>query len=114
MQDDGLTEKEFERLADDELNRLVEALIACSEDIDPDLESGVLSINFDDDTKYVVNSHRAAKQIWMAADRRAWHFDYVASAKQWVALQSSDELWSALSQVLSSKLGKPVDLGAGD
>jgi CyaY protein len=110
MQDDGVTETDFERLADEELNRLIEALIVCSEDIDPDLESGVLSINFDDDTKYVVNSHRAAKQIWMAADRRAWHFDYVASTKQWVASQSSDELWSALAQVLSSKLGTAIQL----
>ena len=111
MSDSSLTEAEFERLADDELNRLVEALIACSEEIDPDLESGVLSINFDDDTKYVVNSHRAAKQIWMAADRRAWHFDYVPGDGKWVASQSGDELWAALTDVLSRKLDSPLQLG---
>jgi len=109
MSDAELSEQEFERLADQELHRLVEALIACSEEIDPDLESGVLSINFDDDTKYVVNSHRAAKQIWMAAEKKAWHFDYVPADDQWVA-SSSDELWSSLNDVLSRKLGKTVRL----
>jgi CyaY protein len=110
MSDSALTDQEFERLADAELNRLIEALIACSELLDPDLESGVLNINFDDDTKYVVNSHRAAKQIWMAAARRAWHFDYVASTQKWVASKSSDELWSALAEVLSAKLGTAIAL----
>ena len=46
---------EFDRLADRTLNEMVEAL-ADSEDegIDADLESGVLSIQFEDGTKYVV------------------------------------------------------------
>ncbi|MEQ9320742.1 MAG: iron donor protein CyaY, partial [Polyangiaceae bacterium] len=71
-----LSERDFERLADEELQRLVEALTEATDEIDPDLQMGVLSINFEDGTKFVVNSHRAARQIWMAAERKAWHFDY--------------------------------------
>jgi len=104
-----LNAADFERMADEVLNQMVEALIATSDDLDPDLESGVLSINFEDDTKYVVNSHRAARQIWMAAERSAWHFDYDPDSQQWTA-QSGDELWKAVSTVVGNKLGKTVTL----
>ena len=87
------------------------ALDRSGTEIDPDLESGVLSIYFEDDSKYVVNSHRAARQIWMAAERQAWHFDYVADGGQWVAA-NGDELWSTLSSTLSRKLDAVVQLSA--
>jgi CyaY protein len=105
-----MNESEFESRADTELHELLEAVIACSELVDPDLQSGVLTINFDDDTKYVVNSHRAAKQIWMAAERAAWHFDYDPSADKWLANQKEDELWATLSGVLSRKLDESIEL----
>ncbi len=103
-------ETDFERRADEELNALLEAVIACSEEVDPDLESGVLTINFDDDTRYVVNSHRAAQQIWMAAERAAWHFDYEPTRDAWVANDGKDELWSALRDLLTRKLKTAVTL----
>ena len=105
-----MEEANFEQLADAELDQLIEALIACSDEVDPDLEMGVLRITFEDDTKYVVNSHRAAKQIWMAAERAAWHFDYVADSGQWVAASNGDELWAAVSKVVGNKLGEAVTL----
>lgn len=104
-----LSEPEFERLADAELHRLIEAVIAAGDALDPDLESGVLGIVFDDGSKYVVNSHRAARQIWMAADRRAWHFDYQRASGEW-RTPAGDELWATLARVLSHKLGAPVTL----
>jgi CyaY protein len=107
---DQLSEPDFERLADEELHRLLEALIESGEEIDADLASGVLTIAFDDGTKYIINSHRAARQIWMAAERAAWHFDYHAAQQQWIASQSSDELWTAVRAVLSRKLGSTVSL----
>jgi iron-sulfur cluster assembly protein CyaY len=106
---DPMTEREFEKLAEDELTRMIEALDEAGDDIDPEFQMGVLRINFDDGTKYVVNSHRAARQIWMAAERTAWHFDYQADSKRWVA-PNGDELWSAVQGTLSRKLGRELDL----
>lgn len=105
-----IDESDFERRADEELHALLEAVIACSDEVDPDLESGVLTINFDDDTKFVVNSHRAARQIWMAAERSAWHFDYEPKKGQWLTAGDEEELWSALREVLSRKLATSIDL----
>jgi CyaY protein len=108
--DRPVDEAEFERLADAELHRLLEAIIATGEDVDADLESGVLTIAYPDGAKHVINSHRAARQIWMAAERRAWHFDYARDRGGWIAAQSGRELWSVVGEVLGRRLGSEVAL----
>jgi CyaY protein len=106
---DVLSEARFDSLADQTLSRMVEALADLEEDtLDVELESGVLTLSFDDGTRYVVNSHRAARQIWMAADSTAWHFDYEEG--QWRAKKSGDELWSTLADRTGRKLGRPIQL----
>ena len=74
----------------------------------PDASS--LPLEFSDGSKYVVNSHRAARQIWMAAERVAWHFDWQPESQTWVATKNGAELWATLSHVLSQKLAQPVSL----
>ena len=105
-----LDEAEFASGADATLRALERALDGL-DDVEVDLESGILTLEFSDGVKYVVNSHRAARQIWMAAERSAWHFDLVDVAqRRWVAAKSGDELWSTLSAVLARKLGRGVAL----
>jgi CyaY protein len=109
MVNEALPEHEFETLADHELRDLTRALDEL-DGVEVDLQLGVLTLEFPDGVKYVVNSHRAARQIWMAAERSAWHFDYQRASSSWVAGKSGEELRAALSGVLARKLGQPVDL----
>ncbi|MBK8254669.1 MAG: iron donor protein CyaY [Polyangiaceae bacterium] len=103
-----LTERDFETRADEELKQLANALDQV-DDLEADLQMGVLTITFGDGARYIVNSHRAAKQIWGAAERSAWHFDPQDDGR-WVAPKNGDELWSTVSRLLSSKLRRPVAL----
>jgi CyaY protein len=105
-------EPEFEKKADRTLVALREALDELSLDAEVELEMGILSIELPDGAKYVINSHRAAKQIWMAAERSAWHFDPGADGR-WTAAKNGDELWSALESVLTKKLARPIELRRG-
>ena len=105
-----LSEAEFEKAADLELSQLVAAFDASELDLEVELSMGVLTIELADKSKYVVNSHRAAKQIWLAAERSAWHFDLDAAGSRWVAPKSGDELWSTIEGVLSKKLARDVSL----
>lgn len=106
-----LSESDYEKLAYPELTALVHALDGLeSDDFEAELASDILAIEFSDGTKYVVNSHRAARQIWMAADRSAWHFDWIPDQKRWIAAKTGDELWATLSRVLTKKLGVTVSL----
>jgi CyaY protein len=109
MLNDGLTEQKFEQRADETLRALDRALSEL-DGAEVDLESGILTIEFEDGVKYVINSHRAARQIWMAAERNAWHFDYREEGARWIASKTGDELWTAIDGVVSRKLGRPVGL----
>ncbi len=103
----ALSESKFEMLADETLNRMLEALAEHEdEDFEVDLESGVLTIEFADGAKYVINSHRAARQIWMAAETTAWHFDWTGTS--WLATRSQDELWATVEKWVSTKVGRPL------
>ena len=106
-----LNEAEYEARAQPELLALRDALDALDvEGVEAELEGGILTLEFVDDARYVVNSHRAARQIWMAAERRAWHFDWDAERQGWVAARSGDELWSTLEQVLTARLNQSIRL----
>ena len=107
----SITEQDYEARALPELRALVDALDELElPGLECELSSDILTLELSGGDRYVVNSHRAARQIWMAADRNAWHFDWDAERAQWVAKKSGDELWGTLSRVLSSKLGKNVSL----
>jgi CyaY protein len=107
----GLTESEYDSVAVPELQRLIASLDTLeSDEIEAELASDILTIEFSDDTRYVLNSHRAARQIWLSADRSAWHFDFNAGTKRWIAAKSGDELWATLERLVSAKLGEPIEL----
>jgi CyaY protein len=98
----------FDQLADHTLRSLISALDQV-DDIEAELEQGVLTISFPRGPAFVINSHRAAGQIWMAADRNAWHFDPADEGARWVnSKPPHEELRQALGDVLSRRLGRPV------
>ncbi len=105
------SESDYDAVAVPELHELITRLDALSNDsVEAELASDILTIEFSDGTRYVLNSHRAARQIWLSAERSAWHFDFLAESKSWVAAKTNDELWATLARLLSSKLGEPVAL----
>lgn len=104
-----MDESTFDKLGRDELLHLEEAL----DDVDPDdvdlsSSDGVLTLELRDGVKIVVNTHRAARQIWMAAVASAWKFDYDASDGRWRA--GSDELRATVSRVIKERIGVDVSL----
>ncbi len=106
-----ISESEYDRLAPPELRQLLEAIDELETDeVEAEFESDILTLEFSDGTRYVINSHRAARQIWMAADRSAWHFDWVSERGQWVALKTDDELWETVRSLIANKLAQPVHL----
>ncbi len=109
----SISEQDYEARALPELRALVEALDELElSGVECELSSDILTIEVTGGSRYVVNSHRAARQIWMAAERNAWHFDWDATRSAWIAKKTGDELWGTLSRVLASKLGQPVALAA--
>jgi CyaY protein len=105
----GMDDAEFEHVAGDELRRLEDAFA----DIDPDdievsSSEGVLRLDLRDGTRIVINSHRAARQIWMAAVASAWHFDPAGST--WRAPKTGEELRPTLARLVLERIGVQLAL----
>ena len=101
----------FDQVARDELHRIEDALA----DIDPDdievsTSEGVLRLDLRDGTRIVINSHRAARQIWMAAVASAWHFDPPSSADGWRASKSGEELRATVVKIVHDRIGVSLPL----
>jgi CyaY protein len=101
------TESDFEAHADRAL-RALEQHLADVDDLEVELHMGILTIEFADGAKFVTNSHRAAKQIWLAAGSSAWHFDH--TERGWIATREGRELGEVLAEALSRKVGRPFEL----
>ena len=75
--------------------------------LDVQLGGDVLTVGFGDGSRFVINAHSAAKQIWMAAGTTAWHFDREDDGR-WVAKRTGDELMQTVARVVGDKLGMRV------
>lgn len=102
-----MDEREFEKVAGEALAKLAAALENV-DGLDVDLEGGILTLAFDDRTKFVVNSHSAARQIWLSANMTAWHFSFAGG--EWKDARSGAELFAELGSLVSGKLAQPVRL----
>jgi CyaY protein len=107
-----LTEAEYQQRASSELLALRAAIDRLElDEVQAELQGEVLLIEFWDDTQFVLNAHSAARQIWMAADRQAWHFSWDAQRQAWLAQTTQDELWATVVRAVSAKLGRRIELG---
>ena len=105
-----MDEAAFDKVARDELSHIEDAFA----DVDPDVvevstSDGVLHLRLRDGTRVVINSHRAARQIWMAAISTAWHFD-PATDGSWRAAKSGDELRPTIARLVRDRTGLTVAL----
>jgi len=105
-----MEESLFDERGRDELAAIEEAL----EEVDPDdveasSSDGVLTLELRDGVKIVINTHRAARQIWMAAVASAWKFDFDEGAGTW-RTEAGDELRATIRGVISERIGVSVPL----
>ena len=91
----------------------VEAALDTLDDdqVDTDLEEGVLTIEFESGERFVLNVNGPAREIWLSANRRAWHFaprgaEFVSTAA------GAETVLEVLSELVGEKLGRRVVLEA--
>lgn len=105
------TDHQFEILAD----QFMESVLKTLDELDPDeldsqLAMGVLTMEFEDGSKCIMNRQVAAQQIWLAAGATAWHFDHDAPGNSWQDTKGRGTLSAILGEVLTERLGRPVTI----
>lgn len=104
-----MNRQDYVRRSDECLERVTKAL----EPLDPDevdfaTSDGVVTIEFADRVRYVLNRQTAANQMWFAAGARAWHFDWDEAKQAWIDDKEHVELFGRIAAVISAKVGRAV------
>ncbi len=100
-----MTESDFHRAVDAALERIVASLEA-HEELDVDLEGGVLDISCPDASRIIVNRQTPNREIWVAARSGGFHF--VSREGAWRDTRSGDELYASLARLIEQQSGVRV------
>ncbi len=105
----AMTQADFDALADSALEQIALSLDGAAPDLDVESKGdGMIEIGFDDGSKIIVNRHRAAEEIWVAARAGGFHFRWDGAT--WRDTRDGAELFAALSRLVSAQGGVAVVL----
>ena len=97
------------RRADECLERVADWLEGFDPDeVDFSTTDGVVTIEFPDRVRFVLNRQTAADQMWFAAGARAWHYVWSDERGAWVDDRDGHELHANIAKAVSEKLGRAV------
>lgn len=107
----SLDEGRFSTLAGETLERIGDAVDeALGDDIDVELQGGILTLALESGGQYVINKHAPNKEIWMSSPiSGATHFGYAEG--KWVSTRDASlVLEEVLAAELKAKFGVAVEL----
>ena len=98
----------FETIAEKTLNILLDRIDEVLGDtFDVDLNGGILNIELENGTQYVINKNAPNYEIWMSSPLSgASHYYLDEDLETWVDTRSGDKFFEKLSQELSQCAGK--------
>ena len=104
-----MNESEFDKKATDTLLRIEQGIEESGADIDFEAAGGILTLEFANGTKIIVNKQGAAGQIWVAAKSGGYHYGFVDG--RWINDQGGGELMQELSRFIREQSAEEVNLG---
>ena len=105
----SMTTQEYLHLADACLGRVVKWLEGFDPDeVDYSTTDGMVSIEFPDHARYVLNRQSGNHQMWFAAGVRAWHYTWDPAAAAWKDDRDGHDLYERVTDTVSEKLGRAV------
>jgi len=100
-----MTDAEFMQHAEDALADIEDAVDDSGLDIELGRAGNVLTLEFADGARVVVNSQAPMKQLWVAARSGAHHYEW---RDGWRDTRDGSELFAALSRIVSALGGSAI------
>lgn len=90
---------------------MLESLLEQTDLIDSDehearLTPGNLTVTFESGGTYILSQQTPVYELWLSADRRAWHFVRVDG--RWIERDDEDPLQDVLGKLFSAKMGMDI------
>jgi CyaY protein len=106
-----MTETEFLQRAEQVMGAIERAVDATGADIECSRSGNVLTLEFGNGSKVVINSQAPMQQMWVAGRSGAFHYAWQDGS--WRDTRDGSELFAALSRLVSTQSGEAVLLGTG-
>ncbi len=100
-----MNESDFHRTVDAVFAR-IEASLEGDDDLEVDLESGILTVTCPDESRVIINRQTPNREIWVAARSGGFHF--VHRDGEWRDTRSGDELFASLARIVEAQSGVQV------
>ena len=103
-----MQESKFNQLIDELLITIEDAIDDSGEDIDYDTVAGILTLEFLDQSKIIINRQTALSQLWIAARSGGFHLDYIDD--DWFCKSQACNLQFLLNKVCSDQAQSEIHL----
>lgn len=105
-----MDESRYQQIADETFKKLESMLEDVdADDVDVERSGDVVTLTFKDGKKCVANTQRPTRQIWLAANARAWHFSWDAGASRWMDDKGQGvELFQKIAEIVQEHAGVTV------
>lgn len=105
-----MTDSDYLARAEAVLSSIEEAVDDNDADIELDRSGNVLTLEFENGSKIIVNLQPPMQEIWIAAKAGGFHFKFVDG--QWLDTRNGRELFESLSDYASQQAGERVTFSA--
>lgn len=97
-----MNETEFHSAVEATLAR-IERAVEREDELDVDLEAGILTITCPDDSRVIVNRQTPNREVWVAARSGGFHF--VSREGGWRDTRTGEELFACLARIIEEQSG---------
>ena len=98
-----LEESDFHERVDEVLVVIENTLESANADIDSEINAGILTLEFSNRSKVIINRQTPNREIWVAAKSGGFHFRFDGAS--WRDTRTNEALDSLLSRVISAQSG---------
>ena len=103
-----MSDREFLNEVERTLSAIETAIEATGAEIELSRSENVLTLEFENGSKIVINSQLPMHELWVAARAGGFHYRYALG--RWSNTRDASELFAALTQLVSNEAGLPVPL----
>lgn len=107
-----MNDADYQTIVSTTLQQIEQAVESCGTDIDFENTGDILTLEFANGSKIIINKQGAVRQLWVAAKSGGYHYNYDSTARVWRQDQSGTELFADLTRLVSAQAGTPVVLQA--
>lgn len=101
-----MTDSEFLELADTLYQKIEDNIEDSGADIDSDQNGALLTLEFENRTKLIINRQQPLHQVWLATLENGHHYDFKDGL--WIDDRSGVEFLSFLSAAITKQSGEKV------